>query len=120
MKILITGAAGFIGSALVRQMIAETDVRIVGVDKLTYAGNLNSLADARHDPRFVLEKVDICPWAVREGVIAHRMATMPVLATDDLHDLLDLRPDVTEIPEPDEAPDSPTAAEAEELTARHL
>jgi exopolyphosphatase / guanosine-5'-triphosphate,3'-diphosphate pyrophosphatase len=67
-----------------------------------------------------LEEVDICPWAVREGVISHRMATMPVLATDDLHDLLELHPDVTETPEPDQTPDGPTAAEAEELTARHL
>jgi dTDP-glucose 4,6-dehydratase len=52
MKILLTGAAGFIGSAVVRQLIRETDVEVVGVDKLTYAGNVNSLAEAREHPRF--------------------------------------------------------------------
>lgn len=57
---MITGGAGFIGSAVVRQYIAETDAVIVNVDKLTYAGNLGSLGPARLDPRHVLEQVDIC------------------------------------------------------------
>ena len=43
MRLLITGGAGFIGSALIRQLIAETDYVIANVDKLTYAGNLESL-----------------------------------------------------------------------------
>ncbi len=60
MVILLTGGAGFIGSAVVRQLISETDATIVNVDKLTYAGNLNSLDSARHDPRHVFEQVDIC------------------------------------------------------------
>jgi dTDP-glucose 4,6-dehydratase len=60
MVILVTGGAGFIGSAVVRQWIGETDATIVNVDKLTYAGNLDSLASARHDPRHVFEQVDIC------------------------------------------------------------
>jgi len=60
MKILVTGAAGFIGSAVTRQYIGETDTHIVGVDKLTYAGNVNSLAEARNHSRFLLERVDIC------------------------------------------------------------
>ena len=60
MVILLTGGAGFIGSAVVRQLIAETDATVVNVDKLTYAGNLNSLASARHDPRHIFERVDIC------------------------------------------------------------
>ena len=60
MKILLTGAAGFIGSAVARQLIRETDAEVVGLDKLTYAGNVKSLAEAGTDPRFSLEVVDIC------------------------------------------------------------
>jgi dTDP-glucose 4,6-dehydratase len=57
---LITGGAGFIGSALVRQLIAQTEHRVVNVDCLTYAGNLESLAEAREDPRHAFHRVDIC------------------------------------------------------------
>jgi len=59
-KIVVTGGAGFIGSAVVRQFIAETDVTVVNVDKLTYAGNLDSLPGLMEHPRHVLEQVDIC------------------------------------------------------------
>ena len=57
---LITGGAGFIGSALVRQLIAESDHRVANVDCLTYAGNLDSLAEAREHPRHAFHCVDIC------------------------------------------------------------
>ena len=57
---LITGGAGFIGSAVVRHFLAATNHRVVVVDKLTYAGNLDSLPGAQGNDRFVLEKVDIC------------------------------------------------------------
>ena len=57
--ILVTGGAGFIGSNFVRLALARTDARIVVVDKLTYAGNLQSLADVSSDPRFFFIKADI-------------------------------------------------------------
>ena len=57
---MVTGGAGFIGSALIRQLIAETDTAVVNVDKLTYAGNLATLAEARDNPRHHFEQVDIC------------------------------------------------------------
>jgi len=56
----VTGGAGFIGSALVRQLIDETDITVVNIDKLTYAGNLDSLSSVFDNPRHTFEKVDIC------------------------------------------------------------
>lgn len=60
MKLLITGGAGFIGSAVVRQYIRETDGTVVTLDNLTYAGTTDSLEDVLRHPRHVFEKVDIC------------------------------------------------------------
>jgi dTDP-glucose 4,6-dehydratase len=57
--ILVTGGAGFIGSNFVRQWIAEETGRLVNLDKLTYAGNLDSLADVAADPRYVFVEGDI-------------------------------------------------------------
>jgi len=59
-KILITGGAGFIGSALVRHIINNTDHSVVNVDKLTYAGNLESLGSVDGSSRYFFEQVDIC------------------------------------------------------------
>ena len=58
--ILVTGGAGFIGSAVVRHIIENTQDCVVNVDKLTYAGNLESLESIENNPRYVFEQVDIC------------------------------------------------------------
>lgn len=60
MKILVTGGAGFIGSAIVRHIIENTQDSVVNVDKLTYAGNLESLKAVDSSDRYVFEQVDIC------------------------------------------------------------
>jgi len=57
--LLITGGAGFIGSALIRHLIANTDYRVVNIDCLTYAGNLESLTEVNDSPRYHFEQVDI-------------------------------------------------------------
>jgi len=58
--VFITGGAGFIGSALIRLLIRESDWRIVNIDKLTYAGNLESLAELGNTPRHIFSHTDIC------------------------------------------------------------
>jgi len=59
-KLLITGGAGFIGSAIIRHIIDNTNHSVVNVDKLTYAGNLESLESIENDARYAFEQVDIC------------------------------------------------------------
>ena len=63
MKIIVTGGAGFIGSAVVRHIINDTPDEVVVVDSLTYAGNLESLTDVADSPRFKFEQVSICDRA---------------------------------------------------------
>ena len=59
-RVMVTGGAGFIGSAVVRLIIAETDWQVLNVDKLTYAGNLESLAEVTSEPRYRFAQKDIC------------------------------------------------------------
>lgn len=69
-RFLITGGAGFIGSALVRFLIAETEHQVVVVDKLSYAGNLASLASVANLDSFCFEQVDICDRTALDEVFA--------------------------------------------------
>ena len=68
MKILVTGGAGFIGSAVVRHLIVDSDHEVVNVDKLTYAGNLQSLGTASSSNRYTFEAVDICDAAALDRI----------------------------------------------------
>lgn len=62
----ITGGAGFIGSAVVRELIANTQHHVVNVDKLTYAGNLESLSSVEHNERYTFVQADICDAAAMQ------------------------------------------------------
>lgn len=73
LKILVTGGAGFIGSALVRYLVNETNHTVINVDKLTYAGNLESLKSIAKSERYHFEHVDICDKTALEQVFnAHQ------------------------------------------------
>jgi dTDP-glucose 4,6-dehydratase len=69
MKIIVTGGAGFIGSALIRHLIKSTGSHILNIDKLTYAGNLSSLNEVRESPRYSFLKADICDAPAIEKAI---------------------------------------------------
>ncbi|QLD33738.1 dTDP-glucose 4,6-dehydratase [Mannheimia varigena] len=70
MKILLTGGAGFIGSAVVRHIINDTEDCVINIDKLTYAGNLESLETVADNSRYAFEHVDICDRADLDRVFA--------------------------------------------------
>ncbi len=70
-NILITGGAGFIGSHLVRFMVCKyPEYRIINLDKLTYAGNLENLRDIEEMPNYVFEKADICDFPVVQSLFS--------------------------------------------------
>jgi dTDP-glucose 4,6-dehydratase len=70
MKILVTGGAGFIGSAFVRMAIADTDMHVVNLDKLTYAGNLENLAPVDSADRYRFVQADICDADAVESTVS--------------------------------------------------
>ncbi len=69
-RILVTGGAGFIGSAVVRHLIQNTRHEVANLDKLTYAGNLESLTTVADSPRYRFHQVDICDAAALDRVFA--------------------------------------------------
>ncbi|WP_373700014.1 dTDP-glucose 4,6-dehydratase [Neisseria dentiae] len=71
--VFVTGGAGFIGSALIRHLIENTDTKVVNIDKLTYAGNLQSLESVAANPRHVFSHTDICDRTALDALFAeHR------------------------------------------------
>lgn len=80
---IVTGGAGFIGSAVIRMLINETEHKVVNIDKLTYAGNLETLRSVRDNPRHVFIKCDICDGsAIRDILHTHRPGRIMHLAAE--------------------------------------
>lgn len=83
LKVLVTGGSGFIGSALIRFLIGETDAEIVNVDKLTYAAPPGALAEVEGDRRYAFERVDIADGqGLRRAFARHRPDAVMHLAAE--------------------------------------
>ncbi|MCP8883388.1 dTDP-glucose 4,6-dehydratase [Devosia sp. XJ19-1] len=82
MRIMVTGGAGFIGSAVCRHLVANGAERVVNVDKLTYAGNLGSLRDIADSPNYVFHHVDICDGGLINFMQAERIDAVMHLAAE--------------------------------------
>src|SRR4051794_39808009 len=83
MRILVTGGAGFIGSALIRHLIADSDHEVLNYDKLTYAGLLSSLRSVENNPRYRFIQGDICDAArLREAIEGFRPEVIAHLAAE--------------------------------------
>src|SRR5687768_4170958 len=82
-SLFVTGGAGFIGSALIRRLMRHTDWRVVNIDKLTYAGNLDSLADVSEGVKYCFERVDIADaYQIRELFDKHEPDAVLHLAAE--------------------------------------
>jgi dTDP-glucose 4,6-dehydratase len=84
-KILVTGGAGFIGSNFIRMLLADTEHGVVNVDALTYAGNLENLADVEDDPRYKFVRADIAEPAAIERVFAEHRPQLVVHFAAESH-----------------------------------
>jgi len=82
-RILVTGGAGFIGSAVIRHIMSNTESALINVDKLTYAGNRETLAQFESDPRYTFEQADICDaQRVKQLLDEHRPDAIMHLAAE--------------------------------------
>ena len=77
LKIIVTGGAGFIGSAVCRYLVRETDAQVVNIDKLTYAANLRSLEPIADNPRYHFIRADICDRAAMEAALRQARSPTP-------------------------------------------
>ncbi len=83
MKILVTGGAGFIGSAVIRHILQNTKDEVLNVDKLTYAGNLSSIAEALPSERYAFYQIDICDQeALKKAFHEHQPDAVMHLAAE--------------------------------------
>ena len=83
MKIIVTGGAGFIGSAVIRQYINDTEHEVINLDALTYAGNLESLAEVNQNPRYTFEHANICDVKALERIfVQHQPDAIMHLAAE--------------------------------------
>ena len=85
MNVLITGGAGFIGSAVVRYILGHTDFNVINIDKLTYAGNLESLPGVNSNSRYSFEQADICDEAAIAKVFAQYQPTVVMHLAAESH-----------------------------------
>ena len=85
MKILVTGGAGFIGSAVCRHLVAIKNVSVVNVDKLTYAANPRSLDSIANDARYAFQQADICDRATMDAIFAHHKPTAVIHLAAESH-----------------------------------
>ena len=85
MKIVVTGGAGFIGSAVCRHLIRDTEAHVVNIDKLTYAANLRSLEAIANSPRYTFIKADICDRGSMDAVLGTHAPGMIIHLAAESH-----------------------------------